>query len=629
MGNLLDKVSFPEDFRGFSSEELKELAGEVREFMIEAVSKTGGHLASSLGAVEIAIAIHYAFNTPHDKVVWDVGHQAYAHKILTGRRKDFSTLRQFKGISGFPKPSESPFDSVTAGHSSTSISSGLGMAFARDLSGGDSKIVSVIGDGSMTAGIAFEGLNQAGHIKKGLVVVLNDNDMSISENVGALANFLSRKLTGPLATKVKGEVQRFVEAIPKIGGGLVNIVKKAEDSLITLFTPGMLFEGLGFHYVGPVDGHNIDDLVKIFKNVGAMDVPVLVHVITKKGKGYAPAEREPSKFHGIGPFDIATGSTAKSTTLTYTKVFSSTLIEMAEADGKVVAITAAMPEGTGLGEFKERFPERFIDVGIAEQHAITFAAGMAREGFKPITAIYSTFLQRAYDQVFHDVCLDNVPLIMALDRAGLVGADGPTHHGLYDIAYLRHLPNMIVAAPKDGAELRSMMHSAVKYNAPVSIRYPRGATPEGTITDVRSAAIEDIELGRSEFLRKGKDLTILALGTMVGAALEAAESLKAKGIDAAVINARFVKPLDSEAILRAAKATGTIITIEEAALQGGFGSAVLELLEAEDVDCLVRRIGVPDSFIEQGTQKELYKDLGLDAEGIEKAIVEFMEKRKT
>ncbi len=626
MGNLLDKVSFPEDFRGFSSEELKELAGEVREFMIEAVSKTGGHLASSLGAVEIAIAIHYAFNTPHDKVVWDVGHQAYAHKILTGRRKDFSTLRQFKGISGFPKSSESPFDAVTAGHSSTSISSGLGMAFARDLSGGDSKVVSVIGDGSMTAGIAFEGLNQAGHIKKGLVVVLNDNDMSISENVGALANFLSRKLTGPLATKVKGEVQRFVEAIPKIGGGLVNIVKKAEDSLITLFTPGMLFEGLGFHYVGPVDGHNIDDLVKVFKNVGAMDVPVLVHVTTKKGKGYAPAEREPSKFHGIGPFDVETGSTAKSTTLTYTKVFSSTLIEMAEADGKVVAITAAMPEGTGLGEFKERFPERFIDVGIAEQHAITFASGLAREGFKPVTAIYSTFLQRAYDQVFHDVCLDNVPLIMALDRAGLVGADGPTHHGLYDIAYLRHLPNMIVAAPKDGAELRSMMHSAVRYNAPVAIRYPRGATPEGTITDVRSAAIEDIELGRSEQLREGKDLTIIALGTMVGAALEAAESLNAKGIDAAVINARFVKPLDSEAILKAAKATGRIITIEEAALQGGFGSAVLELLEAEDVDCLVRRIGVPDSFIEQGTQKELYKDLGLDAEGIEKTIVEFMKR---
>ncbi len=473
----------------------------------------------------------------------------------------------------------------------------------------------------MTAGLAFEGLNQAGHLKKDLIVLLNDNEMSISENVGALSSFLSRKITGRFATKVKKEIEGFVKSIPKIGDGLANLVKRAEDSLITLLTPGMLFEGLSFHYVGPIDGHDVGALVKALRDVEHLDCPVLVHVITRKGRGYEPAEKDPSAFHGIGPFDLDTGKTKKSSKLSYTDVFSRTLLEMAEANDKVVAITAAMPEGTGLSEFAEKYPTRFFDVGIAEQHALTFAAGLAKEGFLPVTAIYSTFLQRAYDELFHDVCLQKLPVIIAMDRAGIVGEDGPTHHGLFDISYLRHLPNMTVAAPRDERELRGLLHSALTYGGPVAIRYPRGACPGRELAGQELVGeVREIPLGSAEVLAEGADVAILALGAMVYPALEAAERLKEAGIDASLVDARFAKPLDEECIVEVAQRIGKMVTVEENALQGGFGSAVLELLEARGVKCEVKRIGVPDRFVEHGTQAELRALLGLDSAGIEKAV---------
>jgi 1-deoxy-D-xylulose-5-phosphate synthase len=615
MERLLDKINSPGDLKELSQDELGELASEIREFILETVSVTGGHLASSLGAVEITVALHYVFNAPRDKIIWDVGHQSYAHKILTGRKASFKTLRQLDGISGFPKPSESPFDSFGTGHSSTSISAGLGIAAARDLKGERYKVISVIGDGSMTAGLAFEGLNQAGHLKKDFIVLLNDNEMSISKNVGALSSFLSRKITGPFATRVKKEIENFIKSIPKIGDGLVSFVKKAEDSLITLLTPGMLFEGLGFHYVGPIDGHDTNSLVRTLEDIKHLDRPVLVHVLTKKGKGYGPAEKEPSRFHGVGAFDKATGKPSGPSRPTYTNVFSSTLVELAGMDKRIVAITAAMPDGTGLIKFAEKYPDRFFDVGIAEQHAITFAAGLVKEGFVPVTAIYSTFLQRAYDEVLHDVCLQKLPIVIAMDRAGIVGADGPTHHGLFDLSYLRHMPGMVVAAPRDEAELRHLLFSAVNYKRPTAIRYPRG---ECTGKDT-TVPFEHIPPGKAQVLTEGGELAILALGTMVDPALEAARRLEEVNIGASVVNARFVKPLDEGLILELARTTGRLLTVEENSLQGGFGSAVLELLEEHKVSCEVKRLGVPDTFVEHGTQAELRSGLGLDADGIEKA----------
>jgi 1-deoxy-D-xylulose-5-phosphate synthase len=617
MERLLDKIEGPQDLKKLGLDQLPQLASEIRELIVETVSETGGHLASSLGAVEIAIALHYVFETPTDKVIWDVGHQSYAHKILTGRKEAFRTLRQLDGISGFPKPSESPFDAFGTGHASTSISAGLGMSAARDLLGEDYKVISVIGDGSMTAGLAFEGLNQTGHLKKDFIVLLNDNEMSISRNVGALSAFLSRKITGRFATRVKKEIEGLLKYIPKIGDGLVNFVKKAEDSLITLLTPGMIFEGLGFHYVGPIDGHDIGELVRTFEDIRHLDCPVLLHLVTKKGKGYEPAEKEPSRFHGIGPFDAKTGRSTKTSKFTYTNVFSSTLLEIAERNNRVVAITAAMPEGTGLSKFAEKYPERFFDVGIAEQHAITFAAGLVKEGFIPVTAIYSTFLQRAYDEVLHDVCLQGLPIVIAMDRAGIVGADGSTHHGLFDISYLRHMPGMVLAAPKDESELRQMLFSAVNYKRPTAIRYPRGECHGKDIT----GPVNEIPPGKAEVLKEGKDLTILALGTMVYPALEAAGRLEGAGVKAGVVNARFVKPLDKDCIIELAQKTGgRLLTVEENALQGGFGSAVLEFLEEHNIECEVKRLGVPDRFVEHGTQAELRAMLGLDTGGIEKAV---------
>lgn len=615
MEKLLDTIDAPADLKRLDQKELPRLASEVREFIIETVSEVGGHLASSLGAVDIALALHYVYNSPEDKIIWDVGHQAYAHKILTGRKREFHTLRQLGGISGFPRPSESAHDAFGVGHSSTSISAALGMAAARDLRGNRNKVVAVIGDGSLTAGLAFEGLNQAGHLKKDLIVILNDNEMSISKNVGALSSFLSKKLTGRFANTLKKEVEAFIKSIPRIGERLMGIAKRAEDSLITLLTPGMIFEGLGFHYIGPVDGHSIDDLIRTLRDINGLEGPVLVHVLTKKGKGYAPAEEDPASFHGVGPFDIGTGKPRKKSSLSYTNVFSSALTEIASKNGQVVAITAAMPEGTGLSLFAQRYPERFFDVGIAEQHALTFAAGLAREGFVPVTAIYSTFLQRAYDEVFHDVCLQNLPVVIAMDRAGIVGQDGATHHGLFDISYLRHIPNIVVASPKDEDELRHLLYSAVGYGRPTAIRYPRGACLGVDMT----GPMKVIPLGQAEVLSEGSDITVLAIGTMVAPAAKAVERLNAEGVKAGLVNCRFAKPLDTECLLKVAASTRCIVTVEENALQGGFGSAVMELFEENGVKCTVKRVGVPDVFIEHGGQEELRASLGLNAEGIESA----------
>ena len=621
---ILEGIRTPADVKAVSEGNLPILAAEIRDLIIETVSETGGHLASSLGAVDLSIALHYVFNAPEDKIIWDVGHQAYAHKIITGRRERFPTLRQFGGISGFPKPSESEYDSFGTGHSSTSISAALGMAAARDLAGKRNRVVAVIGDGSLTAGLAFEGLNQAGHLKKSIIVVLNDNEMSISKNVGALSSFLSRKITGRLATRLKAEAEAFIKSIPVVGDRLMGLAKRAEDSLMTLLTPGMLFEGLGFHYIGPIDGHDLEALITTLRDLGEVKGPVLLHCLTKKGKGYPPAEEDPSRFHGVGPFVVETGRPRKkSSRPSYTDVFSSSLIEIAEMEEKVVAITAAMPEGTGLVEFARRWPERFFDVGIAEQHAITFAGGLAKEGYVPVTAIYSTFLQRAYDEVFHDVCLQNLHVVIALDRAGIVGQDGATHHGLFDISFLRHIPNIALAAPKDEDELRRLLYTAVRHTGPFALRYPRGSALGVAV----SSPLRVIPLGEAEEIRNGSDVTILALGTMVSPALQAAQRLEDAGISSSVVNARFVKPLDEALILRAASVTGSIVTVEENSLEGGFGSAVLELLEEKGVSCRVKRLGVPDEFIEHGTQEELRAALSLDSTGIEKAVREFLKKK--
>lgn len=623
MTRLLDDIYSPCDLKKLSAENLPLLAGELREEIVNTISVVGGHLSSSLGAVDIAISIHYVFDTPRDKVIWDVGHQAYAHKILTGRRETFKTIRQFGGISGFPKPSESEYDAFGVGHSSTSISAAMGMAVARDLNHENYRVIAIIGDGSLSSGIAFEGLNQAGHLKKDMIVILNDNEMSISQNVGALSSFLSRKVTGRLATRLKKEAEGFLMSIPRIGSRLVSFAKRAEDSLIALLTPGMLFEGLGFHYIGPIDGHNLDELINTFNDAKDLKGPILIHVLTKKGKGYIPAEQEPIRFHGIGPFEKETGKSIKpkKQIVSYTEVFGQTLVELADQDKRIVAITAAMPEGTGLDRFAKIFPDRFFDVGIAEQHAVTFAAGLATQGFIPVVAIYSTFLQRAYDEILHDVCLQNLPMVFAVDRAGIVGADGPTHHGLFDISYLRHIPNIVVMAPKDDEELRSMLKTAIKCGKPVIIRYPRG---EGYGVDT-SQPLKEIPLGKAEILMNGNDAIIFAIGSTVYPSLEAAYQLEKGGIKVTVVNSRFVKPLDDEIILSLTRKIDKIITVEENALQGGFGSAVLEVLERNGVaGCKIKRMGIPDEFVEHGSQKELRTLYNIDAAGIEKAVIDII-----
>jgi len=619
---LLDTINSPADLKKLKPGQLPALAEEVRRFLLETVSETGGHLGSNLGAVELSIALHYCFNSPSDKIIWDVGHQAYTHKILTGRRDRFPTQRQYKGLSGFPKRSESEHDAFGVGHSSTSISAGLGMAAAADLAGTKNHAIAVIGDGSLTGGMAFEALNQAGHLKKNLIVILNDNEMSISRNVGAFSSFISRKMTGRYFRDLKKEMQGLLRNIPAIGSDILQFARRAENSLKGFLTPGSLFEALGFDYLGPLDGHDLAQLVEVFTSINELDGPLLVHVMTTKGKGYKPAEDTPHKYHGVGVFDIATGKgAAKAAVKSYTEVFGETIVHLAEQDPRIIAITAAMPDGTGLNTFAERFPKRFFDVGIAEQHAMTFAAGLAADGFRPVTAIYSTFVQRAYDQVFHDICLQKLPVTVAMDRGGVVGDDGPTHHGVFDLSYLRHLPGLTVMAPKDENELRHMLKTAISSDAPMALRYPRGAG-YGVEMDGEP---KTLEIGRGELLTEGGDLCIIAIGSTVQPALQAAEALKARGIAAGVINARFVKPLDAELILSAAKATGRVITVEENALQGGFGSAVLEVLFDSGLhDVRVKRLGIPDRYIEHGSQAQLRRDLGIDAEGIAAAAMEFL-----
>ena len=619
---LLENINSPSDLKKLKPEQLPLLAEEIRQFLLETVSSTGGHLGSNLGTVELTIALHYCFDSPFDKIIWDVGHQAYTHKILTGRRDLFHTQRQYKGISGFPKRSESEHDAFGVGHSSTSISAGLGMAAAADLSGAKNHAIAVIGDGSLTGGMAFEALNQAGHLKKDLIVILNDNEMSISKNVGAFSSFISRKMTGRYFRDLKKEMQGLLKSIPAIGTDILHFARRAENSLKSFLTPGSLFEALGFDYLGPLDGHDLIQLVEVFNNINELDGPLLVHVMTTKGKGYKFAEDTPDKYHGVGIFDIATGKgAAKSSSKSYTDLFGETIVKLAEEDPKIVAITAAMPDGTGLNGFARRFPERFFDVGIAEQHAMAFAAGMAADGFRPVTAIYSTFVQRAYDQVFHDICLQKLPVTIAMDRAGLVGDDGPTHHGVFDLSFLRHLPDMTLMAPKDENELRHMLKTAVYSGIPMALRYPRGA---GYGVELDSE-LKTLEIGRGEELLDGKDLTIIAIGATVYPALEAAEILRQKGIAAGVVNARFVKPLDADLILSVARSTGHVMTVEENALQGGFGSAVLELLYDNNLQNVkVKRLGIPDHYVEQGSQAQLRKDVGIDSEGIAAAAVEFM-----
>ena len=615
MEALLAQIKSPVDVKKLDKNQLSQLADELREQIISTVSTNGGHLGSSLGVVELTIALHRVFNSPVDNIVWDVGHQAYAHKLLTGRKEQFSTLRQLNGISGFPKQKESEHDCFGVGHSSTSISAALGMAAGRDICGGDNKVIAVIGDGSLTAGMAFEALNHAGDLKKKLVVILNDNEMSISSNVGALSSFMSRKMTSDTFIRFKKETENLLNYVPGIGRDLVNLAKRAEESLKSFMTPGMLFEGFGFDYFGPIDGHNIDEMTKTLHNVAQIEGPVLLHILTKKGKGYGPAEENQPKFHGVGPFNSETGEVkvGKSTgAVSYTKVFGDTLIELARKDEKIVAITAAMAEGTGLKKYSETFPERFFDVGIAEQHAVTFAAGLACRGQHPVVTIYSTFMQRAYDQVVHDVCLQSLPVTFAMDRAGLVGADGPTHHGVFDLSFLRHIPNLIFAVPRNEQELQRIILTASLFDGPFAYRYPRG---HGIGLPLHEE-IEPLEIGRGELLHDGSDGLIVAVGDLVNQAMVAAEQLSEQGIEISVIDARFVKPLDADLILSQAEKVPFVITAEENSLQGGFGSAVLELLNDMGLVIPVMRLGLPDSFVGQGTQTELRQQLGLDAAGI-------------
>jgi 1-deoxy-D-xylulose-5-phosphate synthase len=616
--SILETINSPEDLKRLPASRLPELATDLRRIIIQTCASNGGHLAPSLGVVELTVALHKVFSTPTDKIIWDVGHQAYAHKLLTGRRDHFDTLRTLNGISGFPKRHESPHDAFDVGHSSTSISAATGFAVARDLDGRSGKVLAVIGDGSMTGGIAYEGINHAGHLNKDMIIILNDNEMSIAENVGALSNFLTRTASSEFVQRFKKSTESFLKRV-EVGKGVLHVARKMEESFKGLFTPGMLFQAFGFEYIGPVDGHDLPALIDTLENVKKFDNSVLVHVLTKKGMGYKPAEANPSLFHGVGPFDIKTGKVLKGKggAASYTAVFGAALCKLAAEDDRIAAITAAMPDGTGLAGFSKEFPERFFDVGIAEQHGVTFAAGLAAGGYRPVFAVYSSFLQRAYDQVCHDVCLQNLPVTFAIDRGGVVGNDGPTHHGAFDLSYLRHLPNMTLMAPKDENELQHMLATAISLGSPAAVRYPRG-NGCGVALDQTLAVLP---LGRAEVLCEGAAAAILALGTMVQPALEAAAILGSEGMSLTVVNARFVKPLDESLIIALAEKHGILITIEENALLGGFGSAVLELLEQRGLSgTRVLRLGYSDSYIPQGEQHELRTMLGLDCPGITASI---------
>ena len=623
----LQHIKNPDSIKKMKVAELKNLAQEIRNEIIEVVSQNGGHLAPNLGVVELTIALHVVFHTPKDKIVWDVGHQAYVHKLLTGRYEQFSTIRTYGGLSGFPKRSESVHDAFGAGHSSTSISAAAGLAKARDLRNEKHNVIAVIGDGAMTGGMAFEALENAGHMNSNLIVILNDNEMSIDPNVGAMAEYLSRVRSNPSYTKSKEDVEELLKKIPAIGDKMFKAADKLKDSFKYLLVPGVLFEEFGFKYYGPVNGHDLSALLTVLDNVKDTSHPVLVHVVTQKGKGYGPAEKNPDLFHGVGAFDVQTGQLKqKASAPSYTSVFGKTLAALGEQDNRIVGITAAMGKGTGINIFQKQFPERTIDVGIAEEHAVTMAAAMALEGFKPVVAIYSTFLQRAYDQILHDVALQKAPVVFCLDRAGIVGDDGPTHHGIFAIAYLRHIPGLICMAPKDENELRHMLYSALSYQCPVSIRYPRGAGLGVPLDET----LEILPVGKAEILQQGSQVTLLALGSMVEVAGQVAELLQqTMGIAATIVNARFIKPLDEELIISCLEQSQVVVTMEEHALAGGFGSAVLELANHCGMDSSkLLRIGIGDDFVPHG-KTELLKQLsGLDAAHIVEAIRQHMEKEQ-
>ena len=616
---VLPSIKSPKDLRLIKKELLPTLCEELRQQIIVTISKNGGHLGSSLGAVEIITALHYVFNTPEDKIVFDTGHQAYAHKLLTGRQEEFASIRTQGGISGFPKRHESEYDTFGVGHASTAISAALGMAIARDQKKEDSKVIAIVGDGCLTGGMAYEALQNAGLLRSDLLVILNDNQMFISQRVGALGKALTKLLTTKYVQLAEEKATNFLKRFDELGNNAAKLAKRARSILV----PGTLFEEMGFRYLGPVNGNDIDAMIEVLETVKNVKGPVLLHVVTKKGKGYKPAEEKPTKFHGVGIFDVETGDMlGKSNTVTFTKAFSQALLKLAEKDEKINAITAAMPEGTGLDVFRDKFPSRYFDVGIAEEHAATFAAGLAANGMRPVVALYSTFAQRCYDQILHDIALQNLPVVFALDRAGVVGEDGPTHHGVFDLSFLREIPNVIVAAPADENELQHLLKTAFASNAPFVLRYPRGAGFNVPLDE----ELHELEIGKGQWLKKGKDGTILAIGNRVHPALDAAKTLTEKGLDYGVINMRFVKPLDTKMIDAALKISPRLVTVEDNILAGGFGSAVAEYLTDKQADFKLLRLGIGDEFVEHAKSAQLYKKLHIDASEIAKAILAWKHK---
>jgi 1-deoxy-D-xylulose-5-phosphate synthase len=615
---ILASIASPEDLKILDDESLSLLAGEIRTLLVETVSRTGGHLAPNLGVVELTLGLLRALDTPKDRVIWDVGHQGYVYKILTGRVERFSTLRQYGGVCGFPKRNESPYDAFDTGHASNSISVALGLAQARDARGGDERVVAIIGDGSMTGGMAFEALNHAGHLGTKVIVVLNDNEMSISENVGALASYLARVRLDPRYTKLRDGVESRVAKIPGVGAAMVAAGEAAKESFKQLLVPGMLFEELGWTYVGPINGHDVQAVQDAIESASEHDGPVIIHAVTRKGVGYEPAESNPDVFHGVSPFEVATGKVAASVGApSFTEVFGAAVVEEAQRDERIVAITAAMPSGTGLDRFAAAFPDRFYDVGIAEQHAVGLAAGLALGGMRPVVAIYSTFIQRAYDQVIMDVCLQNLPVVFCLDRAGLVGEDGPTHHGVFDLSFLRAVPNLTLAAPADEAELVDMLHTGLASEGPFAIRYPRGRADGVALPKEPSI----LDAGRAQVRRTGTDVAILAVGRMVGVAERAVPLLMEAGVSASVVNMRWVKPLDLETISWAAQKHSLVVTIEENSSIGGLGAAVLEALSDMDITASVLHLGVPDCFVTHGAMDRLLSDVGLTPAAVRDAVI--------
>jgi 1-deoxy-D-xylulose-5-phosphate synthase len=621
---ILSKIDYPADLRKLEIADLKQLCSDIREYLIDTISETGGHFGGGLGAVELTVAVHKVFNTPDDLIVWDTGHQAYPHKILTGRKEALKSIRQLNGISGFLKRSESEYDTFGAGHASTSISAALGMAVARDFKNEKRKVVAIIGDGAMTGGMAYEAMNNSGIVKSDLIIVLNDNNMSIARNVWQISNYFTEMIAHPEYNKFKGQIWDLTGKLDHLGDRLRKIASRLEGGIKAVITPGMLFEALGFRYFGPINGHNIHQLVKIFEHVKELKGPIFVHAITEKGKGYSPAEEHLQKLHAATPFDKLTGKAYKKEGAlpSFTSIFGNALVEIVKDNPRVVGITGAMPDGTGLDILQKKFPKNYFDVGIAEEHAVTFAAGLATQGIIPVVAIYSTFLQRAFDQVIHDVSLQKLHVVFVLDRAGLVGSDGPTHHGAFDLSYLRLVPNMVIMAPKDESELRDMLYTAVQYkDGPIALRYPRGSI----LGVLLKEGFDTIDIGKCEIVKEGNDTTLLAVGTMVDYALKAAKNLEAENISCQVINMRFVKPLDYDFLDEAAEKFSTIFTLEENALMGGFGSSVAEYFADRHYKNSIMRIGLPDRFIDHGTQQELHHILGIDPEGITEKISCYMQ----